>query len=156
MSHNWQVVQKKVNVYNTVKDYKRACMSNWWYILYALPTGFIWYASFPVISGFTAVLPVFSLLVLPVIFYIHLTVKNSSFREIKKAVNKDTKKTFNFKKAWSIFVFISGLITQIILVVLQLSLLGFIQNNLFVTALPFSLTIGITVIAVTIAVKSNK
>lgn len=155
LSHNWENLQKEINVHYVPNSNKKAAISSWWYSFYLLPAGYIWYISIKASISYVLVLPVISVAVGAVMFGVHLGVKNSSHYTDKKNLEKSIEENIEFRKTWSLFVFVAGLCSQIMLIILQLGFLGVIANSLLVTSAPFAVTVFITAASVAIAIKNN-
>lgn len=156
MTENWENFQKEINV-NYVPVYnKKGAISTWWYILYLPIIGFVWYASYGKEINYGYVLPVVQIVFGVIMIFVHFLVRNSSQYANKKNVEKSIEQNQIFRREWSLFVYFVGLVTQIMLVVLQLGVLEIITHIVFIYATPFIVTILITAAAISIAFKNNK
>jgi hypothetical protein len=156
MSKNWENLQKEINLHYIPVKSKKSSISSWWYALYLVPTAYLWYISIGASVNFTLILPVISVAVAAVMFLVHLAFKNSSQYADKKNIEKSIEDNIKFRKIWSVFILVTGIIIEAMLVILQLGLLGIVRNMFFVTAAPFALTVFATVAAVAIAILNNK
>lgn len=156
MTENWEDFQKEINV-NYVPIYnKKGAISAWWYVLYIPIIVFIWKVSYKNAINYGIVLPIVQISFGVIILLIHFVVKNSGQYANKKNIDKSIEKNQIFRRNWSMFVFFVGLVTQVMLAILQLGLLEIINNTMFITATPFVVTILITASAVYIAFNNNK
>jgi drug/metabolite transporter (DMT)-like permease len=155
LTHNWENMQKEINVHHIPLPNKKGTVSTWWYLTYLFPLGFIWYISYNISTGYVFALPLTSTAVGVIIFLVHLFVKNSIHYANKKTLKKSIEENTKFRKIWSSFIFFVGLVMQALLIIMQMGFLGIIGNQLLITASPFVTTILITSVSVYIAIRSN-
>lgn len=155
MGQNLENLQKEINIHYISIKTKTFSISSWWYLFYLLPLAFIWYISLGGLYGYGAVLPLLSTAVSLVMFFAHLITKNSKQYANKNTLEKSMEDNARFRKVWSVFIFFAGLVTQAMLIFMQLGFFGIIKSKALTVITPFALTLFITGASVYIAVRFN-
>ncbi|MCK9479033.1 MAG: hypothetical protein M0R40_05980 [Firmicutes bacterium] len=156
MGQNLENLQKEINVHHIPIKAKKAGISSWWHLFNLPLLIFIWYISRNAISGYGIVLPILSIISGFVMLFIHLIIKTASHYANKKRFEKSMTHNIRFRRIWSVFVLFTGIIIQIMLIIMQFGFLGVITNRILTTAPPFVITLFVTVASVYIAIKNNK
>ncbi|OQB14548.1 MAG: hypothetical protein BWY15_01059 [Firmicutes bacterium ADurb.Bin193] len=151
MTEKQENFQKEINMTYLPVTSSKGVISAWWYALYAPTIAGAWYLSWNSEIGYVYVLPSVMIVFFAVMLFIHFFIKNSRQYACSKNMERSLEENRRVRRRWSVFVFFAGLVTLLMLGVLQLGLVEIIKNSLIVTSAPFVVTVGITAATVFVA-----